>query len=231
MPGLSGFIPYATKEDFLHVEVIDSLTGIHEWMHEAGVEVSPLQDCIAALKTLVKAMVQHIHDHIAKGKRTPHPWFSHPGKEGDPWVVQSGTEIQECVITRRPFVDLPIHSFMYMYVHCALKICNEAVVEGFGSVLQRHAIGMRNLFFDIYAKEGRIAYNAPHPARSEKLLLEALQHYFKEENYKHKTSLHQCFHRQDTNLNRLPTRVLSTMLHRMINKDPLNDPYSLSFME
>lgn len=118
-----------------------------------------------------------------------------------------------------------------LYVHCALKICNEAVVEGFGSVVQRHATGVRGLCFNVYARESRVAYNAPHPAKSDSLIAEALQDYFDQKNYVHKNNISQCFHRKDSNRYRLPTRAISTMLHRMINRDPVGNPIRLEFME
>jgi hypothetical protein len=42
-----------------------------------------------------------------------------------------------------------------MYIHCVLKICYEAVVEGMCSVVAKHAPGTRGLIFDMYVLFGQ----------------------------------------------------------------------------
>jgi hypothetical protein len=67
---------------------------------------------------------------------------------------------------------------MLMYMHCVLKICNDAVVEGMCSVVAKHAFGTRGLIFDVYAKESIIDYNAPHRAHMTLFITKALDHTF-----------------------------------------------------
>jgi hypothetical protein len=49
---------------------------------------------------------------------------------------------------------LQVVLLVYVYVlHCVLKICNEAIVEGMCRVVAKHAHGTWGLIFDIYTKE------------------------------------------------------------------------------
>eukprot|EP00854_Cymbomonas_tetramitiformis_P009003 gene9003-biopygen9168 len=62
---------------------------------------------------------------------------------------------------------------------CALKIQNEAVVEGMGSTVDRHATAVRGLKQEKYAKESFIEYNGPESSEADGFLTAALNLHFK----------------------------------------------------
>ena len=100
-----------------------------------------------------------------------------------------------------------------MYQHCALKICNEAVVEGMCSVVNKHADGGGSLTFTPLAMETMIDYNKPAAANNDKLLTEALNLFFSPKNYAHGGG--RRFFRTDSNKHRLVSTVVSPMIDRM----------------
>ena len=228
--GYEGIAPYQNLDALLEATTITSLMAVYDWMVDAGgiINLPSFPECVASCKRLAHAIVESVSRHVATGKSRPHKWFDESG-EGP--IVKSGTVIQEEVMTTHAFLQLNIDAYMYMYVHCALKVCNEAVVEGFCSTMGRHAMGVRGLCFDMYAMESIIAYNAPHRARSEKFITQALNHFFKEKKYKNKPKGSWRFFRNDKNRHRLPMSVLSIMLTRKKCVEPDMNKLSLKFME
>ena len=103
---------------------------------------------------------------------------------------------------------------IYTSTHCALKICNEAVVEGVCSTINKHATVGRSLTFTPLAMESIIDYNKPSQSRCDELLTEALNLYFKRKNYANNSATWRFF-RTDTNKHRLPTSTVSPMIGRM----------------
>ena len=111
-----------------------------------------------------------------------------------------------------------MHDYLYIYNHCALKICNEAVVKGMCSVVGKHDASGRSLTFRPLAMESIIDYNKPSTSRSNALLKQALDIYFTNKNY----ATNSCawrFFMTDTNRHRLPTSVVSPMINRLKNEN------------
>ena len=67
------------------------------------------------------------------------------------------------------------------------KTQNEAVTEGMGSVLDKHAEGHRHLSMDAYVQEAFIHWNGPTTNECEGVLIAALNNLFKgkERNFTH----------------------------------------------
>ena len=72
--------------------------------------------------------------------------------------------------------------WLFLFEHCALKTMNEAVVEGMGSIVDRHAQGQRGLSQDALVMESFIEWNGPKPHLSEHVLKEALDHHFRKKD-------------------------------------------------
>ena len=123
-----------------------------------------------------------------------------------------GIEIQKVILTKKYFYE-GLGDYIYMYQHCALKICNEAVVEGMCSVVSKHADGAMSLTFTHLAMESMIDYNKPVAANGDKLLTEALNLLFSQKNYAHGGGWR--FFRTDSNKHRLVSTVVSPMIDRI----------------
>ena len=93
--------------------------------------------------------------------------------------VRSGTEIMKVLFTEEAFFE-SIGDLLYLFNHCALKGCCEAVVEGMGSVVGRHASDLRgSLAHEKYTKEAIIHWNGPESHEAEKFLVNSLDVHFK----------------------------------------------------
>ncbi|CEO98804.1 hypothetical protein PBRA_006918 [Plasmodiophora brassicae] len=89
-----------------------------------------------------------------------------------------GTSILKCVFTEEDlYKDIP--DIMYLLEHCVLKVSNEAVVEGMGCIIARHAAPGRHLSERSIADEAFIHYNGPDPSNADGILNDALDVYFK----------------------------------------------------
>ena len=93
------------------------------------------------------------------------------------WRNASGTVIMEDIFTD-PALFEGVHDWLYLLQLCTLKIQNEAVVEGMGSTIDRHAVAGRGLSQDNYVKESFIEYNGPSSTECEGFLTAALNLYF-----------------------------------------------------
>jgi len=67
---------------------------------------------------------------------------------------------------------------LYAFEQCALKIRNEAVVEGMGSIVNLHADGRRGLNAQAYVQEAFIHVNGPMIDKADGLVTEALDIHF-----------------------------------------------------
>ena len=93
-----------------------------------------------------------------------------------------GVHIMKVIFTDARFY-VGCHDWLYLFNHCVLKIVNEAVVEGMGSVVDSHAIGKRGLSHDRYVKESIIDWNGPQSHECEGFLTAALNKHFKGEDW------------------------------------------------
>mmetsp|Transcript_13174 Transcript_13174/g.34089 ORF Transcript_13174/g.34089 Transcript_13174/m.34089 type:complete len:222 (-) Transcript_13174:129-794(-) len=201
-------VPYASFEAFLDGQVGPNLRAIHDWMVQKGqIKLAEFDECYSQCKALALKMNADVKAFKCEHPQVKHRW--HDDKDGLETV--SGTVIQAEIMTDPAFYKL-CPGFMYMYVHCVLKICNEAVVEGMCSVVAKHATGTRGLIFDMYAKESIVDYNAPHRAHSTPFITKALDHYFGQKTYQRVKPVDKWrFLRTDNNLWRNAS-LLSEML-------------------
>ena len=79
----------------------------------------------------------------------------------------------------KPALRDGIGDILYLFTHCVLKTANEAVVEGMGSIVDRHADPRRGLSPDNYTKEAMIHFNGPLLHEADQLLSDALDRNFK----------------------------------------------------
>ncbi|KAK3240904.1 hypothetical protein CYMTET_49290 [Cymbomonas tetramitiformis] len=96
----------------------------------------------------------------------------------------SGTVLMEDLFTdERLYED--VQDWLYLFQLCALKIQNEAVVEGMGSTIDRHATSVRGLPQDKYViNESFIEYNGCAPSECDFFFTAALGLYFKGKTWK-----------------------------------------------
>ncbi len=121
------------------------------------------------------------------------------------WKDASGTVLMEDLFTdERLYED--VQDWLYLFQLCALKIQNEAVVEGMGSTIDRHATSVRGLTQDKYVKESFIEYNGPAPSECDGFLTAALGLHFKGKPWK--------FHHTDVR-NRGKYQGMSSVVSRL----------------
>ena len=72
-----------------------------------------------------------------------------------------------------------VQEWLQLFNLCVLKTQNEAVVEGMGSTVDKHAKGQRHLNQENYASETFVDYNGPESHECEGVLTEALHRLFK----------------------------------------------------
>ncbi len=101
------------------------------------------------------------------------------------------------------------HDWLYLFNHCVLKTVNEAVVEGMGSVVDKHADGRRGLSQERYVMESIIDWNGPESHECESFLEAALNRHFKGEDWN--------FGSTDQRHGRYQVSVLSSVIDRLKN--------------
>ena len=106
-----------------------------------------------------------------------HEIFS--GKACDLPTEYYGTEIMRVIFMEERF-HKDCHDWLYIFNHCVLKTVNEAVVEGMGSIVDKHAYPKRGLSQDRYVKESIIDWNGPQTHECEGFLCAALINILKE---------------------------------------------------
>ena len=109
-------------------------------------------------------------------------WFTSAGK------VKSGTVIMKALCKldedgKVPALAAGLGSIIHLFVHCALKSKNEACVEGYGSIIERHASKLRgNQEQANYANEGFVHINGPLLHEADDLVKRALDLFFGKDN-------------------------------------------------
>ena len=70
--------------------------------------------------------------------------------------------------------------YLHLWLNCALKTLNEAVVEGMGGVWDRSSPDARHCAFEQSVKEAVVAWNGPRPYHQEAVpfINHALNHLF-----------------------------------------------------
>ena len=99
--------------------------------------------------------------------------FSRSNPYRDKWVGASGTTIMKDLYTNPDLYD-KVHDWSYLYNHCVLKIQNEAVVEGMGSTLNKHAKAERHLDQVNYFRGAFVDYNCPASHDSDSIIIEVV---------------------------------------------------------
>ena len=109
----------------------------------------------------------------------------------------SGTDITPVMFTNVAF-QKGVEDWLYVFQHCALKTCNEAVVEGMGCIVDQHATPGRHLSMEAYAKEAIIDYNGPLLHEADAFLMASVDRYFNRTNANGTTTVqpHHFFHKQ-----------------------------------
>jgi hypothetical protein len=122
---------------------------------------------------------------------------------GDPhygkWVKGSGVDIMQYMFTTKSFYadpSKPVRNWLYLFNHCVLKARCEAVVEGMGCVLDKHADPQRHLTMDKYTAEAMIHWNGPAAHECENFLTLALNEHFKSTRMPREQRFHHTDSRQ-----------------------------------
>eukprot|EP00854_Cymbomonas_tetramitiformis_P031735 gene31735-40003_t len=71
-----------------------------------------------------------------------------------------------------------VHDWLYAFTHAALNFQNEAVIEGQGSMIDRHADKTRGLTQEKYVMESFVDYNGPVVSHEEFIISRALNKRF-----------------------------------------------------
>ena len=110
-------------------------------------------------------------------------------EEGDGFFTADDGEVKSGTVIMKVFFklvngDVPeiskgLGTILYLFQHCALKSKNEACVEGYGSIIERHAAKVRgNQEQANYAHEGFININGPQLHEADDMLERALDLFF-----------------------------------------------------
>ena len=125
-----------------------------------------------------------------------------------------------------------VEDFLYLWVQCATKTLNEAVVEGMGSVWAKAAPPERHVLLERSEKEAVIAWSAPQPwhpeagARAGAFCTNALNHmfgFFTDGGSKGMKPKPWNFHHMDERVGRVAVGELSAVMKRH-HKDPKRLP-------
>lgn len=89
-----------------------------------------------------------------------------------------GTTIMKVVFTQARFYE-GVGDFLHLFSHCIMKTPNESVVEGMGSILDRHTHHSRaSMDIQTCAQEAMIHWNGPLPHEAERFLTMSLNKFF-----------------------------------------------------
>ena len=117
------------------------------------------------------------------------------------WIEDDGTVLQQCVFTSPIFKDDTVRDWLFFYDFCALKICNEAVVEATGNCLDMHSDDRRGLTFTHADQETVVDWAAPLMHEADHFISDALDIFFEGKDWH--------FTAKDSNLSRQGKRFLS----------------------
>ena len=146
-------------------EQLRALTEVYNMATSAGVVLPPFDTMLVQYKELSTRLYKAAQDQDVKLR-----WFPKDKRH-------SGTLIMKDVFTT-PALRCGVGDFLYLFQHCALKTANEAVVEGMGSIVDRHADPRRGLSPDHYTMEAVIHFNGPLMHEADDLLRAALDRFF-----------------------------------------------------
>ena len=147
-------------------ERMEALGALHAVATDSGVEWPPLPNLLVQLEELRTRLVAAASGPYKK------EWFDENG------AIKSGTVMMKAIWTDSE-LNVGLGDILYAFEQCALKIRNEAVVEGMGSIVNLHADGRRGLSSDAYVQEAFIHVNGPMIDKVDGLVKEALDRHFK----------------------------------------------------
>lgn len=159
----------------------ESLAKLHKAMTDAGLQNLPtLHDLCTQHLLVKKRLFEKYADLNLQMKQK-----------------LSGTDITPFMFTNVAF-QKGVEDWLYVFQHCALKTCNEAVVEGMGCIVDQHATPGRHLSMEAYAKEAIIDYNGPLLHEADAFLMASVDRYFTRTNANGTTTVqpHHFFHKQ-----------------------------------
>jgi hypothetical protein len=166
----------------------DALRALHTWAREVGkLDIGEFEDLQREHHT-VKEKLCGVFEIAEFGD-------PHYGK----WVKGSGVDIMQYMFTTKSFYadpSKPVRNWLYLFNHCVLKARCEAVVEGMGCVLDKHADPQRHLTMDKYTAEAMIHWNGPAAHECENFLTLALNEHFKSTRMPREQRFHHTDSRQ-----------------------------------
>jgi hypothetical protein len=154
-------------EPCLLTDRVEALGILHAAATDSGVEWPALVVLVPQLEELRVRLVAGASGPYRK------EWFDEKG------AVHSGTVMMAAIFTDGKLYD-GLGDILYVFEQCVLKIRNEAVVEGMGSIVNLHANGRRGLSADAYVQEAFIHVNGPMIDKADGLVKEALDIHFKD---------------------------------------------------
>jgi hypothetical protein len=166
----------------------DALRALHTWAREVGkLDIGEFEDLQREHHT-VKEKLCGVFEIAEFGN-------PHYGK----WAKGSGVDIMQYMFTTKSFYadpSKPVRNWLYLFNHCVLKARCEAVVEGMGCVLDKHADPQRHLTMDKYTAEAMIHWNGPAAHECENFLTLALNEHFKSTRMPREQRFHHTDSRQ-----------------------------------
>ena len=166
LPGATSLHAFMDGEVKAHYQIL------WEWARDAGINVEAWETSWQALRTLAERLHAYVTNWYTgedESVSTIHPWHDKHGM-----VNVSGVVIQREVMTNKKFW-YGVGPFLHMYQMCVLKTSNEAVIEGMGSMVSKHATGSRGLEFEEYAFESIVHWNLPAQGRCSNFLRDSLE--------------------------------------------------------
>jgi hypothetical protein len=152
------------------VEEVVALRTLYTWAQEEG-------------KLDLGRFTSFWKEHLAVKERLRNLYkqdhFGHPTYGA--WFNASGVVIMQYMFTTKSFYADPSQSvklWLHLFNHCILKSRCEAVVEGMGCVLDKHADSQRHLKIEKYTMEAMIHWNGPAAHECENFLTLALNEHF-----------------------------------------------------
>ena len=134
-----------------------SLKTLYEWAVMNHVALPSFETVLEQHEELRSRLVMHFRTEPYRSR----------------WMGASGTVIMED-IWNTDTLHHGVPDVMYLFAHMSLKIHNEAVCEGMGSIVDRHANSQRGLPMLMYVMKAFIHWNGPATQECEGFLKASL---------------------------------------------------------
>eukprot|EP00918_Siedleckia_nematoides_P105699 GHVU01230798.1.p1 GENE.GHVU01230798.1~~GHVU01230798.1.p1 ORF type:complete len:300 (+),score=42.69 GHVU01230798.1:461-1360(+) len=148
-----------------------------EYVHSAAVDSGCWMPQLVHLREQIRKLVARLGE-AASTPEFKKKWFF-LRRDGTIERSRPGAVIMKDLFTTPAFYQ-GIEDILYVFERCALKSCNEAVVEGVTSVVGRHAAADRGSDSDTITAETLVHYNGPLLHEADGIIEEALNRYFGE---------------------------------------------------